>query len=267
MTRRNLLSPERRLSLEQADKLFSAFKDRYRYSSLGSLAQGIIHNLNGHLQILSAQIEFLQGMMVKEKENCGPAIHTKMGRCLEQVDKMKATIEQLIQKAAHDAHDVPKTISINDLLEEELSLLHHDLFFKHQVKVKKVLCSQLPLLRGYYLDFSEGLLSVLQNAIEAMEETPKKELTVMTEAGDHQIQVMVGDTGCGISGEIRPHLFSPFFTTKGGKHYGLGLFMAQELLTPYGASFRYTSQEGETNFWVSFPLQSAHSEALRKRSK
>jgi signal transduction histidine kinase len=265
MTRPKPFSPERRLSLEQADKLFSAFKDRYRYSSLGSLAQGIVHNLNGHLQILSAQMELLQGMMAKEKENCGPAIHAKMEKCLEQVDKMKATIEQLIQKATHDAHDGPRTISINDLLEEELSLLHHDLFFKHQVKVKKVLCSQLPFLRGYYLDFSEGLLSVVRNAIEAMEETPRKELTVMTEAGDHQIQVMVGDTGYGITEEIRPHLFSPFFTTKGEKHYGLGLFMARELLTPYGASFRYTSQEGETIFWVSFPLQSAQSEASRKK--
>jgi C4-dicarboxylate-specific signal transduction histidine kinase len=251
------LSPEKRLSPEQLDKLFFAYKDRYRYSSLGSLANGIIHNLNGHLQVLSTQMELLQGMMAKEKVDCGPAIHAKMEKCVGQVDKMKATIEQLIQKASHDAQDLPQTISINDLLEEELSLLHHDLFLKHEVKVEKALCSRLPFLKGYYLDFSEGLLSVVRNAIEAMEETPRKELTVMTETKDRQIQVLVRDTGCGISEEISPHLFSPFFTTKGEKHYGLGLFMARELLTPYGASFRYTSKDGETIFWVSFPLQSA----------
>jgi signal transduction histidine kinase len=260
------LSPGKGLSLEQVDKLLSAYKDRYRYSSLGFLVKGIIHNFNGHLQIFSTQMELLQGLMAKEKENCGPAIHAKMEKCLEQVEKMKVTIEHLIQKATDDAYGASKVISINELLEEELSLLHHDLFFKHQVEVKKVLSSQLPVMRGSYLDFSEGLLNFVRNAIEAMEGAPRKELTVMTETGERQIRVMVKDTGCGISEKNKPYLFNPFFTTKGGKHYGLGLFMARELLTPYGASFHYTSQDGETVFWISFPLPDARPEASREKA-
>ncbi len=52
--------------LSQTEKLFSAFLDRYRYSTLGSFVRGIIHNLNGSLQILSMQMELLQGALLKE---------------------------------------------------------------------------------------------------------------------------------------------------------------------------------------------------------
>jgi signal transduction histidine kinase len=65
---------------------------------------------------------------------------------------------------------------------------------------------------------------------------------------------MIKDTGCGISEEIKPDLFKPFCTSKGGKHHGLGLFISRELLTPYGASFSFFSRAGETTFSVRFPV-------------
>jgi C4-dicarboxylate-specific signal transduction histidine kinase len=198
-------------------------------------------------------MELLQGMLMNGKEEVKPPTLIKVEQCLEQIDKLKAMIEILMKKGACDDHFFLQEIHLNDLLEEELSLLEHHLFFKHEVKVKKVFHPRLPPLKGTYHNFSEGLLSLVLNAIEAMEETPQKELTLRTGTDDHHVQVSIGDTGCGISEEIRPHLFQPFFTTKGRDHFGLGLFISRELLTPYGASFHYTSREGETFFSINFP--------------
>ena len=97
-----------------------------------------------------------------------------------------------------------------------------------------------------------------------MEDAPDKELTLVTENNGHYIRFMVKDTGCGISEEIRPHFFKPFFTTKGEKHYGLGLFISRELLAPYGAIFNFTSRKGETTFSVNFPLKPGHSGSFKK---
>jgi len=240
--------------LSQTGKLFSAFLDRYRYSTLGSLVRGIIHNLNGSLQILSMQMELLEGALLKEGDKLSPSLNVKMQQCQEQMDKLKAMVEVLIQKGIHDEQEASQPIHLNDLLEEELSLWHHNLFFKHHIKVAKSFSPQLPPLQGHYLDFSQGLANLIQNAVEAMEETPTKELLVATSVRDDQVHVMIRDTGCGISEEIKPHLFKPFCTNKGGKHHGLGLFISQELLTPYGASFFFYSREGETTFSVRFPL-------------
>ena len=247
-------SPGSQALLSQTDKLFSAFLDRYRHSTLGSFVRGIIHNLNGSLQILSIQMELLQGALLKEADKINPSLNVKMAQCQEQMDKLKATVEVLMQKGIHDENGTPQSIYLNDLLDEELSLWYHNLFFKHHIKVTKSFSPRLPPLQGRYLDFSQGLSNLIQNAVEAMEEAPTQELSVATSSRDDWVRVMVRDTGCGIPEEIKPHLFMPFHTSKGETHHGLGLFISQELLTPYGASFSFSSRRGETTFSVQFSL-------------
>ena len=247
-----ILPPENNILLLHSEKLFPAFLDRYRHSTLGLFIRGIIHNLNGSLQILSMQMELLQGALLKEENRINPSLNAKLKQCLEQMDKLKAIVEVLMQKGVHDDQEAPRPIHLNSLLEEELSLLHHNLFFKHQIKVVKSLSSPLPPLEGYYLDFSQGFSNLIQNAVEAMEETPTKELGVATFLRDDQIHVLIRDTGCGISEEVKPNLFKPFCTNKGGKHHGLGLFISRKILTPYGASFSFSSGPGETTFSVRF---------------
>lgn len=254
MGKKMILSSGREDLLSQAEKLFLAFLDRYRYSTLGSFVRGIIHNLNGSLQILSMQMELLQGALLKEGDRTRPSLNSKMLQCQEQLDKLKVMVEVLLQKGIHDEQEASQPIHLNDLLEEELSLWHHNLFFKHHIKVVKSFSSPLPPLQGRYLDFSQGLSNLIQNAVEAMEEAPTKELLVATSVRDDQVHVTIRDTGCGISEEIKPHLFKPFCSNKGGKHHGLGLFISQELLTPYGASFSFFSRGGETTFSVRFPM-------------
>lgn len=234
-------------------KLLSAYIQRYRHCAIGSLLRGTIHNLNGALQILSMRIELLQTCLVREGEKPFPAHLQKTAQCLDQVQKMKSMIEVLLQKGAHDDEDEPQSIDLNELLEEELSILNHDLFVKHQVAIKKTFTSRLPPLRGYPIDFSQGLSNLIQNAIEAMELSAVKELTVVTEREDRQIGIQIRDTGCGLSEEIRPHLFKPFFTTKGSSHPGLGLFISSNILTRYGASFGTDFQRENTTFRVNFP--------------
>jgi len=253
MKEKDAISEIRPLSNADA-KVLSAFIDHYRFSTLGSLVRGIIHNFNGSLQVLSMQMELLQGMLTKEGYGTSSPLHAKMEQCLEQLSRLKAMIEILFKKGSREG-DEPQLIDLNELLEEQLSLLQHHLFFKHQVKVNKAFQPDLPSLNGIHGNFSEGLLSLVSNAIEAMEGSPRKELTLKTETEDGFIRVRIGDTGCGIFPEIRPYLFNPFFTTKGGSHFGLGLFISKELLTPYGATFAYASKKGETIFSVSFPFQ------------
>ena len=235
----------------QAQKLLAAFIDRHRAATLGSLLRGIIHNLNGSLQVLSMQMELLQRMLPQGEDN----VQEQMEKCLGQIDRFKGMLELLIQRGIHDEQESPQSIQLNDILEEELSLLYHNLFFKHQVKVHKDLAPSLPLLRGNYMDFSQALANLIQNSLEAVENSSRKELFLRTRVQEGQVQVTVQDTGCGIPEEGRAHLFEPFFTTKGGKRAGLGLFVARRLLAPYGASFRYSSKTGETIFEVSFPVQ------------
>ena len=236
-----------------AEKLLAVVIDQYKISLLGTLVKGIVHNLNGSLQILSMRMELLQRLMVREKGEAAHGVREQVDQCLGQIDQFRECIEILMKKAAYDDLDGSQLIQLNDVFEECLALLHHNLFFKHQVKVIKKYSSSLPSLRASYPDLSLGIWNILQNAIEAMENSPSKMLTVGTETDGNQIRLTVQDTGCGIPEEIQNRLFEPFFSTKMGKHSGMGLFLTQRLLQPYGASFELLSREGETVFTVYLP--------------
>lgn len=246
-----ILSVESASSLE-SEKLFAAFLDGYGDGQLGSLIKGIVHNLNGSLQILSMQIEMLQRMLQKE-ERLAPAIQEKAEQCMTQVDEFRSVLEILMRQAVAREEKSPQRIHLNDILEEELAAARHNLFFKHQVQIEKAFSPALPSLHGIRLDFSQALRNCIQNAIEAMEDSERKELKICTEPGSGGAQITIQDTGCGLPRDLRPRLFQPFFTTKRGRHYGLGLYVSGKLLAPYQAGFRYTFQRDHTLLRMHFP--------------
>jgi signal transduction histidine kinase len=174
-------------------------------------------------------------------------------QCLGQIDQFRGMIEVLMRKGAHDESEGLQLIQFNDLLEECLALLHHNLFFKHQIKVIKRFSPILPPYRASYSDLSLGIWSLLQNALEAMESSPTKVLTLRTETDGKLVRILIQDTGCGIPEEINPRLFEPFFSTKKGKHPGLGLFITQFVLRNCGATIDFSSREGETTFTIYLP--------------
>lgn len=239
--------------LENIETLFDILKNRSRHSRIGSLMGGVVHNLNGAVQILSMQMEMVQRTMAGKDARSQFSVKEKMDQCMAQVDKLKSMLE-VLRPRENCEEEGPQKINLNEVIEREIGLFHHLLFFKHQVKVKKNLTTRLPSVRGNEVDFSEGLSNIIENAIEAMERTPRKNLTLTTRAGNDHIQVVITDTGCGIQNELRPRLFTPFFTTKNGSHYGLGLFFARRLLSPYGASIEPHFKEGETLFSIKIPL-------------
>ncbi len=240
--------------LENIDKLFSYLRNRSRSSRIGSFISGIAHNLNGSIQILSMQIEMLQGMISANGAKDLPAIQHKIDQCLSQVERMKSILEGLTSGGYSDETLTLQKIHLNEVLEKTLGLFYHHLFFKHHINVKKNFSRHIPLLQGFEIDFSESFANLIENAVEAMEATREKHLTITTRANNDYIQVVFTDTGCGVPLELRPHLFQPFFTTKDGGHYGLGLFMTHRLLTPYGATIEAHFKNGETFFSVKIPL-------------
>ena len=236
-----------------ADKLLAVIIEQSKTSTLGTLAKGIIHNLNGSLQILSMRMELLQRVLVQERGNITPTAREHVEKCLGQIGQLRGLIEALMKKSMHNEQEGLQWVQINDLLEESLASLVHNLFFKHEVEVTKNFSLSLPHIKGRYSDLSQGFWNILQNAIEAMETTPTKKLTLTTDTDGRQIRITVEDTGCGIPETIKDDLFQPFITTKKGKHSGLGLFITQALLRCYGASFAFSSSEGGTVFIIYLP--------------
>ena len=69
------------------------------------------------------------------------------------------------------------------------------------------------------------------------------------------MEFLVKDQGHGISKEIRSRIFDPFFSTKGGEAYGLGLAVCYGIVQQHGGTIDFHSEPGSgTTFRVRLPF-------------
>jgi C4-dicarboxylate-specific signal transduction histidine kinase len=96
----------------------------------------------------------------------------------------------------------------------------------------------------------QALVNVLKNAMEAIGEDGRIVLRLVHEAGRPILRI--ADSGPGIPEEVRPLLFTPFFSTKRDGR-GLGLTLIQEILTQHGFDFGLENRQGGgAELWVGF---------------
>jgi two-component system, NtrC family, sensor kinase len=233
----------------------------YRHSAAGRLVAGIVHRMNTPLQVLSFQLELLEQKSREEWEILAaipPEVaeklaplnacqREKLGQVRSEIDKLQSLARDLILQGVHEEARDKQPLNLNQLIEDELHLYAAQPFFQHRVRKEIRFQPHLPPLYGHYLDFSQSFRNLLDNALEAMAGTDRRELMVVTAQEDGCSILALGDTGPGLSPEVQPLIFRPFFTTKRG-HAGLGLFMVRRLLAPYGAGIKVDSVPGST--WV-----------------
>ena len=78
----------------------------------------------------------------------------------------------------------------------------------------------LPPVLADGVQIQQVVLNLVRNAIEAMEDSERRELNIETRSQADTAEVTVSDTGPGIAPELAERLFEPFVTTK---HTGMGL--------------------------------------------
>ncbi len=86
--------------------------------------------------------------------------------------------------------------------------------------------------------FKRVVVNLVDNAAEAMRDSLVKRLLVATCAtAADTVELLVADTGCGISAGDKERLFLPYFSTK-GRGTGLGLAIVSHILSEHGGRIR-----------------------------
>jgi len=130
------------------------------------------------------------------------------------------------------------------------------------VKVRFDLDTSNDLVFADKVQVQQVVLNLIRNAIEAMADTPQRQLVISSAAQDGQmVRISVADTGTGLSPEVLPQLFQPFVTTK--QHgMGVGLSISKTIIEAHGGRlWAEPNPGGGTVFHVTLKL--APSEVIR----
>lgn len=222
-----------------------------RMASVGTAAAGIVHNLKSPLTGVLGFADILQKKFPDMKE---------VEMIASSANMMAEMVENILDKSRQNK--TFDAIDMNVLLQRELDFLKADRIFKDLVTVKTHFSNSLPKIWCAYTDMSQVFGNLLRNASEAMHQSVEKKLEISTLQKERHIQVVIQDTGAGISQKNLDNLFEPFFTTKTGdgmlspQGTGLGLYIVKQILEEYGGKIEAQSEEGMgTTFYVTIPIQ------------
>ena len=237
---------------------------------IGQLTGGIAHDFNNMLTVVIGNLQLLERHST-EDEATGRAAQAAMDASMRAAELVKRLLafsrRQLL---------APKNTYINDLVTEIEPLLVRTI--SETVTLKTSLADDLWLARIDPSQLENSLLNLAINARDALGSGGS--LTIETsnavldedyaaqykeaEPGEY-VLIAVSDNGHGISKEILPHVFEPFFSTKElGKGTGLGLSMVYGFVKQSKGHMKIYSEEGHgTTIKIYIPRsKSAHADNL-----
>ena len=227
-----------------------------KLASLGKLAATIAHEINNPLSAVLTYIRLMMKLVGRDRfteERLGDisrylsTMELETARCGEIVKNLLAFSRQ--SKTAIETHSMKK------IIERSLALITHELELE-EIKIVKEIEPNLPNVQCDSKQIQQVLLNLMGNASEAMAKGGTLTVTVKRSERDGFLDVVISDTGCGISKENLKNIFEPFFTTKQeGKGVGLGLSIAYGIIAGHNGSIEVKSElKKGSSFKVVLPI-------------
>lgn len=221
-----------------------------RLTSMGEMASALAHELN---QPLSAIANYLKGAkrLLGADPGAARAVDA-VERAAEQALRAGQIIRRLRDFVARGESEL-KVESLSKLVQEAaaLALLGAKEF---GVRVTFAFDRSIDHVLADKVQIQQVLINLIRNAVDAMQDSPVRELSVKTVRHEDDLaMVVVADTGPGVSAEIADQLFQPFVTTK-SSGMGVGLSISRTIVEAHGgriwvepnpgggAIFRFTLQ-------------------------
>jgi len=242
---------------ELKSQLFHAAK----LVSVGELAAGIAHEINNPLAIISSQCGVIRDMFDPE---VGGDAHMKPetpDTIVREVSIMEGAVSRardITQKLLKSARkSKPRLIesNVNQILDDVVDGLMEKEFQVENIALIRDYDPNLPQILLDPDQIYQVFQNIVNNAGDAIEGPGK--ITLITRIKDKNVQVVVSDTGKGMTHEQMGKIFFPFFTTKEvGKGTGLGLAISLSIVESMGGSIDVQSMpDAGSSFFISLPIK------------
>lgn len=250
-----------------------------KLSSLGQMAAGVAHEINNPLNFLvnifpdvrrdMEALEKIRSLALAMADGGGGGLKEEIAAIdadydleshLEEKDFVFSRIQKALDKSTRIANSLKvfsrssskETVapeSFAEMLREVVELI------PRQVRGDTEIRLDVPPGLTWKVNKNEieqAFLALMNNAIDAMEQKGRLEITASMAGGDTVLEFR--DEGPGIPEEAQKRIFDPFYTTKPpGKGTGLGLTIAAEIARKYGGSLGVKSEPGKgTTFFIRF---------------
>ncbi len=244
------LLDEIRAAYDNLHETEAALHSAEKLASIGQLAAGVAHEINNPLGTIMVYAGLLKKLVDRHKivEDISYDLDMIMG----EANRCKAIVANLLNFARQG----------------KLNISTFDIFAETRNIVKKLdttgkftgikIIDRLPktgMIQGDRDQIEQVISNLLLNAVDALQRSETKVISLGSEDLGDSIKVFIADSGEGIKKENFGKLFTPFFTTKeAGRGTGLGLAIAYGIMKMHKGDINFVTEEGKgTEFFIRLP--------------
>ncbi|WP_234494285.1 sensor histidine kinase [Vibrio maritimus] len=244
-------------ALRQAqDELIQAAK----LAVLGQMSASISHELNNPLAAIRSFAENGQRFIDKHKVDRAKDNLNRIVALTERMAKISQQLKSFARRS--DANELSE-VKLAPVLFSTIELIQPQLK-SHQVKLDCVIDQQDILVVINPIQLEQVLINLMTNAMQAMENSPQKQLNLSVETTNQAVTIHVDDSGPGLQNYSEESLFEPFYTTK-ENGLGLGLSISQQIIQNLHGKIHVTqSSLGGARFSVELPITDSALTPTRK---
>lgn len=235
---------------------------RQRMEAVGALAAGVAHEFNNILQAVLGRAR-----LMLSDEDTAAAARTDLQQMVDVGERGAELVRRLLEFSRRE-EPRRRPISLAPVVEDIAAILQQTIAKRAQVVVS--IADDLHAVDADARQIEQVLLNLGINAAEAIPDSGTITILAQNQSlptehvlGDTSVPpgeyvlIVVADTGTGIDPAVAPHVFEPFYTTKGlASHSGLGLAAAHGIIEAHGGYIGFTSTEEEgTAFEVYLPVE------------
>lgn len=221
----------------ELEQVADILRENQKLITIGRLTGTIVHEINNPLESLSNLLYLM------EME------HGDAQKCLEYLKMAQRELTRVMQISKQTLNfyretSEPVRVQLSDLLKEVLGLYARRVADKN-LRVQREFESS-EFVSVFPGEVRQVLSNLIANAIEASGRNGRLVLRIRnarkwSDEGVQGVRLSVADNGTGIALAVRERLGEPFFTTKGERGTGLGLWVTRRILSRYGGDLQLRS--------------------------
>jgi nitrogen fixation/metabolism regulation signal transduction histidine kinase len=208
------------------------------------VAQRIAHEIKNPLTPIQLSADRLTRFLSRRAEGVAPVardtdLERVVSECATSIEREVGALKSLVEEFSQFVRFPQARLANADanlIVNEALDLFRGRL---DGIQLRTDLAADLPAIKADAELLRGVLVNLIDNAAESMENSQAKYLEVATRSTGHgdALEIVVSDTGCGISPDDKDKLFLPHFSTK-DRGTGLGLAIAARVVAEHHGTLR-----------------------------
>jgi nitrogen fixation/metabolism regulation signal transduction histidine kinase len=202
------------------------------------VARRVAHEIKNPLTPIALSAERIRRHLERGSQPDSASLEV-IRSCALTIDGAVETVRTLVDEfsvLARFPTSHPQPSNLNSLVESALLMFDGRL---QGIRVSTALAADLPHVMADPEAMKRAVANLVDNAAEAMQDAPLREILISTSlvGSRDTVELVVADTGHGVSRDVKERLFLPYFSTK-QRGTGLGLAIVSRIVEEHRGSIR-----------------------------